>query len=85
MTWRCFFGLLHDWQPLVLDLNYGTREEVCRECQKIQIEYRDGTVLDVTDVRLSDRMRLTKTYGAWAPELLVEMRLRPLEDEKHEG
>ena len=65
----CRLGLHGPWRPLVLDLNYGTRQERCGSCGRIQIEYRDGTVLDVTKLPLSVRLRLTETYGCLATDL----------------
>ena len=65
----CRLGLHGPWHPLVLDLNYGTREEKCGSCGRIQIEYRDGTVLDVTELPLAARLRLTHTWGCMAHDL----------------
>lgn len=65
----CRLGLHGPWRPLVLDLNYGTRLERCESCDRHQIEYRDGTVLDVTELPVADRLRLTHTWGCFARDL----------------
>jgi hypothetical protein len=70
MSWLCCLGL-HDLRPLVLDLNYGSREDRCLRCGREWIRWDNGPY-EITGLTISQKMSMSMSYGIHVKRRILE-------------